>query len=273
MKRHLSLDERTEIQIGLKEGLTFTEIAAKVGKSKSTISREILARRQFIHHKRVTTLQTKNVCTERFKCKIKENCKSPRCYKQTKNCKLCGMCNDYCKSFVEQKCEKYNNVPYCCNSCDKKPRCPLSKWVYDAKIANGEYKDVLSDSRRGISLNDTELKQLDNTVSPLLKNGQSVRYICSHKSDELAVSDKTIYKYLGLGLLNANYFDLKRKLQSKARKKAGPPRLVNKKCRVNRTFEDYMKYLSNNPDTVVVQMDTVEGTKGGKVILTLLFNN
>jgi IS30 family transposase len=31
--------------------------------------------------------------------------------------------------------------------------------------------------------------------------------------------------------------------------------------------------LANNPDTAVVEMDTVEGTRGGKVILTLFFRS
>jgi len=145
--------------------------------------------------------------------------------------------------------------------------------VYDAKIADREYEKTLSTSRQGISLNQNELTKLNDIVSPLLKNGQSVRFVCSHKSDELMVSDKTIYKYVSEGLLDANKFDLKRSVQRKTRKKAGPPMLVDKKCRKGRIYDDYKKYLQENTDTSVVEMDTVEGTKGGKVILTLLFTN
>ena len=273
MGKHLNFDDRAEIQMGLKENKTFTEISLSIGKSKSTVSREVLANRHFVDHKDVATLQTKNVCINRYKCNIKENCKSPTCYKRTKNCKLCGMCNSYCKTFEEEVCSKYEAVPYVCNCCDKKPRCPLSKWIYDAKKADEKYKNVLSDSRKGISLDDVELKHLDEIVSPLLKNGQSVRYICSHKSDEIMVSDKTIYTYLGQGLLNANLFDLKRKVQRRPRKKSGPPKLANAKCRIGRTYDDYKIHMNDNPDTAVVQMDTVEGKKGGKVILTLMFTN
>ena len=273
MGKHLDLDARTGIQMCLKEGKTFTEIAEGLGVSKSTVSREVIARRHFVHHKDVSTLQTKNVCVHRFKCRIKDNCKSPKCFKRNMNCKLCGMCNGYCKTFEEEICNKYTKPPYVCNCCVKKPRCPLSKWLYDAKAANEAYKEVLSSSRTGVSLNEAELEHLDKTVSPLLKNGQSVRYIYHHKRAELTVSDKTIYKYLELGLLNADLFDLKRKVQRRLRKKAGPPMLVNKVCRVGRTYGDYKCFMDDNPDKAVVEMDTVEGTKGGKVILTLLFNN
>jgi IS30 family transposase len=117
------------------------------------------------------------------------------------------------------------------------------------------------------------LERVDKIVSPLLKKGQSVRSICLRKADEIMISDKTVYNYLGKSLLNADFFDLKRKVQRKTRKKAGPPMLVDNKCRAGRTHDDYKSYMNDHPDTSVVQMDTVEGNKGGKVILTLLFQN
>jgi len=46
---------------------------------------------------------------------------------------------------------------------------------------------------------------------------------------------------------------------------------VDKSCRVGRTYEDFLNFLKEHPDTSVVEMDTVEGTKGGKVLLTIHF--
>ena len=40
--------------------------------------------------------------------------------------------------------------------------------------------------------------------------------------------------------------------------------------RIGRTYDDFEKYLLDNPDTQIVEMDTVEGKKGGKVLLTML---
>ena len=57
------------------------------------------------------------------------------------------------------------------------------------------------------------------------------------------------------------------------RKKSGPVLRVDKQCHINRTFDDFNRYIAENPDVVVSQMDTVEGRKGGKVILTILFTN
>jgi len=236
MAKHLDLDSRTDIQKGLNEKKSFTEIAVIIGRNKSSVYREVMARRHYINYKDVSTVQIKNACIHRYECNIKNLCKSPTCFKRTQNCKYCGNCNGYCKQYEEEICDTYSKSPYVCNGCIKKPRCPLSKWVYDAKIADREYEKTLSTSRQGISLNQNELTKLNDIVSPLLKNGQSVRFVCSHKSDELMVSDKTIYKYVSEGLLDANKFDLKRSVQRKTRKKAGPPMLVDKKCRKGRIY-------------------------------------
>jgi len=149
----------------------------------------------------------------------------------------------------------------------------LSKWLYDAKKAQAKYELVLSESRQGIGLNETELNALDQIVSPLLKQGQSVRRICTNKAASIMLSEKTIYNYLHRNILSADKFDLARTIGRKVFKKAGPPLLVDKKCRVGRTYEDFVRYLQEHPDTPVIEMDTVEGKRGGKVILTIFFRN
>ena len=37
----------------------------------------------------------------------------------------------------------------------------------------------------------------------------------------------------------------------------------------SRKYTDFLKFIEENPDTNVIQIDTVEGTKGGKVLLTI----
>ena len=46
---------------------------------------------------------------------------------------------------------------------------------------------------------------------------------------------------------------------------------VDKACRIGRTYNDYITYCSQHPDLPVTQMDSVEGKKGGKVLLTIHF--
>lgn len=44
-------------------------------------------------------------------------------------------------------------------------------------------------------------------------------------------------------------------------------------ARTNRTYEDFQKYIELHPELPIVEMDTVEGTKGGRVLLTFLFRS
>ena len=149
----------------------------------------------------------------------------------------------------------------------------MSKWIYDAKTAQQQYEETLSEARQGICLNENELIQLDSIVSPLLKKGHSVRNICQNNNQTIPVSDKTVYKYLRNHYLSTDLFDLRRTVQRRPRRKSGPPLLVHKKCREGRTYSDFQTFIEENPDINVVEMDTVEGTHGGKVILTLFFRN
>lgn len=86
-------------------------------------------------------------------------------------------------------------------------------------------------------------------------------------------SDKTIYKLIDLGILEVRNIDLQRKVKFKQRRKQTSIYKIDKKCTENRTYEDFLKYMEENPDTPIVEMDTVEGRKGGKVLLTIHFVN
>ena len=57
---------------------------------------------------------------------------------------------------------------------------------------------------------------------------------------------------------------LKKKKQKKTETK-------DSKARLNRTHKIFQKYIEENPEFLIVEMDTVEGTKGSRVLLTLLF--
>lgn len=43
---------------------------------------------------------------------------------------------------------------------------------------------------------------------------------------------------------------------------------MDKGCRVGRNYHDYEECMERHPDTAVVRMDSVVGSKGGKVLLT-----
>ena len=68
-------------------------------------------------------------------------------------------------------------------------------------------------------------------------------------------SDKTIYKYIDLGILNVRNIDLPRKVRFRNRTKATTVYKIDKKCLENRTYEDFLNYIKEHPDTPIVEMD------------------
>jgi IS30 family transposase len=84
------------------------------------------------------------------------------------------------------------------------------------------------------------------------------------------LSEKTIYNYVDYNIFSARNIDLPRKVRYRPRKKHIYFK-VDKACRVGRTYDDYIEFMKENTDIPVVQMDSVEGTRGGKVLLTLHF--
>lgn len=116
----------------------------------------------------------------------------------------------------------------------------------------------------------SELKHLDDLVTPLIMKGQPISHIYANHKDEIDCSERTLYSYIEMNLLTARNIDLRRKCKYKKRKNS-TTRKRKSNHRKNRSCEDFLEYLVNNPDTDVVELDCVEGTKGGKVIKTLFF--
>lgn len=130
------------------------------------------------------------------------------------------------------------------------------------------YKQVLSEARQGINMTELELANLDRIVSPLVKKGQSISHI--YKTHDIPCTRATLYRYLSNNCFSVGPIDLPRKVRMKKRKqKKSEPK--DTLARTNRTYEDFQKYIELHPDLPIVEMDTVEGIKGGRVLLTLLF--
>lgn len=110
---------------------------------------------------------------------------------------------------------------------------------------------------------------MDSLVSPQILQNKSIASI--HKLLNVDCSLASLYNYIDKGYLTARNLDLARKVAFRPRKKRQTPK--DTKARKNRTLDDFKKYLEQNPEAQIVEMDTVEGIKGGKVLLTFLFRN
>lgn len=265
-QKHLTLEDRNYIEQALNQGMTFKEIGKFLSKDPTTISKEIKKHR--IRKEPSSYIGCVNVCKNKYTCKKKNVC--------GRNCNTicsrnCSKCNRYCQDFQEEICNSLIRAPFVCNSCPTKAPCRLVKYYYRALSAHNQYENTLSVSRQGIHLSDEELCDLDNIVSPLLKNGQTIAHI--YKTQNLKCSKSTLYNYIDQNKLSARNIDLPRRVRYPKRRKTKRTPPKDTSIRKGRTYEDFQKYLLENPDTQVIEMDTVEGKKGSKVLLTMLFRN
>ena len=233
--KHLDLSKRIKIEKGLNEKRSFSYIANDINKSPRTISYEILRNRNI----------------------------------------------EYCTHWTGKfrTCDKLSKPPYVCNACPSRKGCRKDRYYYYAEDAQGKYEKLRSDSRKGIDMTSTEFKHLNDTVSSEIRNGHSFAMIIRNHKDEFPVGKRTLYNYVENGYLDIINLDLPRKVRYKKRKRINNNNIVKKdyKIRINRTYEDFKDYIKNYNDNDfefnIVEMDTVEGTKGGSVILTLLWRS
>lgn len=269
--KHLSLSDRFTIEQELGKSSSFKAIARLLSKDCNTISREVRN-----HYKVKTTGsygKVFNNCVHREQCTVTALCDD--CH-QSKNrhCKNCTKCHLHCSNYQPYHCPKLLKPPYVCNGCKDRFHCSIEKHLYDGAFAYQEYTETLKDSRSGVVVDQQELDHLNELLVPLIKKQhQSIHQAIVNNQNRIMHSEKTIYKFIDLGLLEVRNFDLPRKVRFRNRKKTTTTYKVDKKCLEGRTYEDYLFFLEEHPDIPIVQMDSVEGRKGGKVLLTIHFVN
>ena len=270
MKRpRLTDSDRLAIETGLRSGKTVYGIAKELSRPVTTITREI--RTRAVESDKGAAYRVTNRCAVKMECERRHIC--AHClYDGNRLCKFCRQCNSHCQAFVEQKCERLEKPPFVCNGCRDERRCVLRKRYYLHAKAQESYETILSESRTGANVTEGELLAFDALLRDLTAKGQSVHAAMAANPDRFTVSAKTVYRYINGGLLSTKRGELPRACAIKPRKGKGVEHRVDKACRVGRTWDDYLKFIEEHPGVRVVEMDTVEGVKGGKVLLTLTFN-
>ena len=169
--KHLNLDDRCKIQLMLDNKEYFSSIAAALGKDPTTISKEV---RNHLQYRKVGAYHlTYNACAKRVSCPKSHICTECHASRKYTLCRRCSLCNAFCKDFEKETCRRLLKPPYVCNGCGKRSVCSLEKRVYNADFAHREYRDVLSESRTGLSYSEDEIRCLDEFISPLIRQKQS----------------------------------------------------------------------------------------------------
>jgi len=231
--KHMTADDRHEIQSCLDHGMTFKAIAARIGKDQTTVSKEV---------------------KKHIKVRPSEAVKHT---------------DSNGNPIVKPPCPQLLKAPFVCNGCKKRhAHCGFQKQHYSAQNAQIEYEALLSEAREGVPLNKDEFYEMDAVLSAAVKKGQHLYHIM--QTNDLGISKATAYRYLHKGYLSVNKLDFPRVVKFKSRKL--PRRdYIPKAAKVGRTYDDFLTHIQENHISSWVEMDTVIGREGGKVIMTFDF--
>ena len=163
-------------------------------------------------------------------------------------------------------CPLLDKAPFVCNGCPKRRQnCGYKKIFYLAKQAQKQYEQTLVEAREGTPLNSKTFWDMDKVISDGVKKGQHIYHIL--KTHNLDVSSSTVYRHIRKGYLSIAPIDLARAVKFKERRKSKLPS-IPKEAKKGRSYEDFLNYLVLNQLDSWLEMDTVLGRMGGKVLLT-----
>ena len=163
-------------------------------------------------------------------------------------------------------CPLLDKAPFVCNGCPKRRQnCGFKKIFYLAKQAQKQYEQTLVEAREGTPLNSKTFWDMDKVISDGVKKGQHIYHIL--KTHNLDVSSSTVYRHIRKGYLSIAPIDLARAVKFKERRKSNLPS-IPKEAKKGRSYEDFQNYLALNKLDSWLEMDTVMGRMGGKVLLT-----
>jgi IS30 family transposase len=230
--KHMTFDDRLEIQDALNHGLPFKTIAERIGKDPTTISKKV-------------------------KKRLKVN-PMPVKYQSHDGTELAARC-----------CPLLLKAPFVCNPCKKRHHhCAFQKQLYLAKAAQQAYESLLSEVREGTPLCKEEFYEMDAVLSAGMKKGQHLYHIM--QTHDPGISKSTAYRHLHRGYLSVSALDVPRVVKFKKRRQRKES-YIPKAAKIGRTYHDFLAYIEEFDISSWVELDTVIGRIGGKVIMTFDF--
>lgn len=229
--KHLSYEDRKNIEDGLNNNKSFSQIAREINKSHSTIIREV--DRNKVYYKPTTWNNS---------------------------------------SAVSAPCLKLKKLPYVCNGCKSRSGCRKERYTYYARKADNSYKELMCSCRQGINLDDEEIYNINKIIKPLVKKGQTTNHLFINHPEVLNFSKVSFYNYINAGVFEFGPLDFPRIVKHKKRKNKKRRTRQEREILIGRKYEDFIEFITKNPNLNIVEMDTVEGLQtDSKCILTLFW--
>lgn len=249
--------QRTQLQTLLKVKKSLSEIAKEMNVSRQTLYRELQRNSYTVS---IDKPGIRSSCIHYLECK-----RNNRSYRLE--------CPHNCIKYQPGRQSCLKKYPFVCNNCKKRRHCNLLHYYYDSEDASINYHTRISDNKKYPKTKESVIKEINKIVSPLIKKGQSIEAILMNHP-EIKVSSLTIRNWIKQGLLDCKLSEFRmtgRRIPSKQydySKKKDYKKLSSKK--IDHKYSDYRLYLSNHPDALIIQLDTIIGCiDGNKSILTI----
>ena len=233
---HLSYEDRKNIEDGLNENKSINQISKEINRNHSTILREIDRNKKY----------SEPSAWNNYKINHPD---------------------------LDLSCERLKHSPHVCNGCKSRSGCRKIRWTYYAREAQRAYDELIKSCRQGINLTPEEVHTINEVITPLIKKGQTTNHLYINHPDILDFSKSSFYRYINDGVFEFGPLDFPRIVKYKKRKNSSNRRTrKEREILINRKYTDFIEFISNNPDSNIVEMDTVEGLKNeNDCFLTLLW--
>ena len=264
--KNLSDLEIGNIELYLNAGFSPAEIGRKLDRDPSGIRKEIKNYAFFTGiGKKCVLCVNKEECNVHYLCNPVPN---------RKNCSSCKYCKDAAKKCFDFKvdidCELLKKR-HICNGCERQFKCKIT-YTYNAYNAIIQHKAKLNESHVPLKIENLP-DSFKEYLAKKIKDGISPEIIVNRlpkKFEKYRIVPSSLYKYIDLGLLDCCNLDLRNKV---SRVDYGSNTIKRNTIRGHHLNGRSIENLSDEDKKCplgVAEMDTVEGIKGGAVLLTIM---
>lgn len=260
--------EMGKIEIMLNECYNATQIAEALERDASSIQKEIK-----IFSVVIKTNKKCDICKNYEGCKKTGICGNNMLIGYCSKCKDCKIAVENCEEYEPiVKCDKLKGRKKVCNGCPNFKQCRKAKLIY---IAEKAWKQHEKNKKNSVK----KMKEIENieymdALSEKIKHGISPEVALATTENKTGekISLPKLYLRIDRGLMKCKNIDLRNKLKRKPKEEDKKERKQNiAKHRANgRSYGDLSEEEKNQKIEGFAEMDTVEGVKGSKLLMTLI---
>ena len=262
--------ELGKIEAKLDEDWNASQIARYLDRDDSGIRKEI---RNFSFIKKISINYDKKCsnCKNYTKCRDKKLCNGG-CYSRT--CKGCNIAPNVCEEYIPLVlCKHLKGKRIVCNGCPIKAKCNKPKLIYSSRYSTQKHATNKQNCiKKEKIITEPDLKNLLDKIVPLIKDGISPEVALNgiSRKYKVIISVPTLYEYIDKQLIDCSNIDLRNKVKRKPKSEKRIPSDKRKHRDNGRSYDDLEDSSKGTGVFGSVEMDTVEGVKGGKLLLTLI---